>query len=444
MSASAPPKGYGPEWNKLLHQTGWWHSFELADGSVIRGVNSLESLKDRAAAFPIPQDLRARRVLDIGAWDGWFSFEMERRGADVVAIDCFDNPRFREIHAIYKSRVDYRQMDVYEITPQSVGRFDYVLFLGVLYHLKHPLLALERVCAVTKEMAIVDSFVLRDSFDPNATPVLEFYETDEMEGQTDNWVAPNLACLMAMSRTAGFARVDLCKIFPYSAALACYRRWAPENPDGPASGNVVDLKSAVHNANSGINFDTWRDDYVTVGFSTAELALKLVDVQPSVDGFGVRPLSVNHVNGELWQANFKLPPGLAAGWHRVCVAVRGGPASNAHRIAVDVPLLGAEPRIESALDGTTWVKHSLDLNEGRVISLWCAGLPENADRHNLRVSVNGTLCPVEFVADGGSGNEARQINARVPEGVAAGHAEVVVQLGTAASDPVMIEIVSPR
>jgi tRNA (mo5U34)-methyltransferase len=144
MSSPAPPRGYGPEWNKLLEQTGWWHSFELADGSVIRGVNSLESLKDRAAAFPIPQDLRGRRVLDIGAWDGWFSFEMERRGADVVAIDCFDNPRFREIHAIYKSRVDYRQMDVYEITPQTVGRFDFVLFLGVLYHLKHPLLASAR------------------------------------------------------------------------------------------------------------------------------------------------------------------------------------------------------------------------------------------------------------------------------------------------------------
>jgi len=56
MSSSAPPKGYGPEWNKLLAQTGWWHSFELEDGSVIRGVNTLESLKDRAAAFPIPQD----------------------------------------------------------------------------------------------------------------------------------------------------------------------------------------------------------------------------------------------------------------------------------------------------------------------------------------------------------------------------------------------------
>ena len=433
MSASAPPKGYGPEWNKLLEQTGWWHSFELPDGSVVRGVNTLESLKDRVAAYPIPQDLRGRRVLDIGAWDGWFSFEMERRGADVMAIDCFDNPRFREIHAIYKSRVDYRQMDVYEITPQSVGRFDYVLFLGVLYHLKHPLLALERVCAVTKEMAIVDSFVLRENFDQNATPMMEFYENDEMEGQTDNWCAPNLACLMAMSRTAGFARVEFRKIFPYSAALSCYRQWEPANPTGPA----VDLKSVVHNGNNGINFDTWRDDYVTAGFATAETDLKRVDVQPSVSGYGVRPLSVNHLNGNLWQANFKLPPGLPAGWHEVKMAVRGGLMSNSHRIAVDIPLAEASPAIESALDGTTWAKNSLDLSKGSVISVWSAGLPENADRHNIQVLVNGAPCVVDYVAEGTS---SKQINARVPDDIAAGSAQVIVKLGTRSSAPVTVEI----
>jgi len=433
MSASAPPKGYGPEWNKLLEQTGWWHSFELPDGSVVRGVNTLESLKDRVAAYPIPQDLRGRRVLDIGAWDGWFSFEMERRGADVMAIDCFDNPRFREIHSLYKSRVDYRQMDVYEITPQSVGRFDFVLFLGVLYHLKHPLLALERVCAVTKEMAIVDSFVLRDNFDQNATPKMEFYETDEMEGQTDNWCAPNLACLMAMSRTAGFARVELRKIFPYSAALACNRQWEAANPTGAA----VDLKSAVHNGNNGINFDTWRDDYVTAGFATSETDLKLSDVQPSVSGFGVRPLSVNHLSGHLWQVNFKVPPGLPAGWHDVQVAVRGGPVSNTRRIAVDVPLTEAAPTIESALDGTTWAKNSLDLTKGNVISIWCAGLPENADRHNTQVLLNDASCRVEYVAEGAG---TKQINARVPEGLAASQALATVKLGTRVSAPVTIAI----
>ena len=207
-AATHPLKGYGPAWKDLWEKTGWWHSFELPDGRVIRGMNPLEILKQRIAQFPIPSDLNGKRVLDIGAWDGWFSFEMERRGAEVVAVDCWDNPRFREMHSIYSSRVEYVQMDAMEIGPETVGRFDIVLFLGVLYHLKHPLLALEKVCSVTKDMAAIDSFVLRDGLDPAAQPVLEFYETDEMEGQTDNWVAPKLACLMAMCRTAGFARVE--------------------------------------------------------------------------------------------------------------------------------------------------------------------------------------------------------------------------------------------
>src|SRR5579884_164015 len=93
-----------------LGELGWYHSIDLPGGGVIAGIQSLEQLRARIAQYPIPQDLRGKRVLDIGAWDGWFSFEMERRGAEVVAIDCFDNPRFREMHAIYNSRAEYRCM----------------------------------------------------------------------------------------------------------------------------------------------------------------------------------------------------------------------------------------------------------------------------------------------------------------------------------------------
>jgi tRNA (mo5U34)-methyltransferase len=183
----------------------------------------LAGLRRRLEQFRVPPDLTAKRVLDIGAWDGWFSFEMERRGAEVTAIDCWDNPRFREIHRLLGSRVDYRVMDVYEVTPERVGRFDLVLFLGVLYHLKHPLLALERVCAVTTDIAYVESFVLQNE----DRPVMEFYETSELGGQSDNWVAPSPSCLAAFCRTAGFARVDVNGVHDYGAALTCHRRWDP-------------------------------------------------------------------------------------------------------------------------------------------------------------------------------------------------------------------------
>ena len=121
----ADPFSYVRTWDQRRSERGWWHSFELPDGSHIEGVCVLSSLKDRLGQFPIPSDLRGKRVLDIGAWDGWFSFEMERRGADVLAVDNWDNPRFHEMRSILNSRVEYRQFDMYDLTPQSVGPVSY-------------------------------------------------------------------------------------------------------------------------------------------------------------------------------------------------------------------------------------------------------------------------------------------------------------------------------
>ena len=323
---------------------GWWHSFALPDGTQIDGVHPVSVLKQRIAQFPIPEDLHGRRVLDIGTWDGWFSFEMERRGAEVVAIDNWDNPRFHEIHQMLDSRVEYRQMDMYELTPERIGRFDLVLFMGVLYHLKHPLLALERVCALTTGMAAVESFVLRESHCPNENVegrcLIEFYETDEFGGQTDNWVAPTLPCLLAMCRTAGFARVELGRATEFGAAVTCYRNWGP-----PASNNssAPKLLRVEHNTKAGTRFDSRFDEYVSVWFASGEEDLGLDNVRPEVGGFGVRPIYVGRVKNGSWQTNFKLPPGLKDGSHEVTVRLDDGQASNAKRIAVNAPADEAEP-----------------------------------------------------------------------------------------------------
>src|SRR5580700_11145283 len=71
-----------------LSQLGYYHSIELADGNVIPGLQTIPQLQFRIGQYPLPEDLTGKRVLDIGAWDGWFSFEMERRGADVLAVDA--------------------------------------------------------------------------------------------------------------------------------------------------------------------------------------------------------------------------------------------------------------------------------------------------------------------------------------------------------------------
>jgi tRNA (mo5U34)-methyltransferase len=429
------------QWRAEWVDRGWWHSFELPDGTLIEGVCNLSGLKNRIAQFPIPEDLRGKRVLDIGAWDGWYSFEMERRGAEVLAIDNWDNPRFHHMHAMLSSRVEYRQIDMYELTPERVGRFDIVLFMGVLYHLKHPLLALERVCALTTDMAAVDSFILREHHRPgedvDRRPVMEFYETDEFGGQTDNWVAPSLACLQAFCRTAGFARVELRNVLQNGACLACYRHWeqpAADAPEGPA------LAAALHNLSGGINFDSWRDETVSAWFPWNAGALSLNDVRPEVGGYGVRPIHVELVGEGEWQTNFKLPPGLTPGWHEVRMRVGGSHPGSAQRIAVDVPPVADHLSIDGVSDGTTWTKNQLDLSRGDVLTLWAGGLPENADCGNLSVTLDGRRLPVIYV--GVAGGDARQINVKVPKDCPVGAATISVSVGNSNAASASVEVVA--
>ena len=419
-------------WENQRAERGWWHSFELPDGTLIEGVCDLAGLKNRINQFPIPQDLRGKRVLDIGAWDGWFSFEMERRGAAVLAIDNWDNPRFHEMRAMLNSRVEYRQLDMYELMPERVGRFDIVLFMGVLYHLKHPLLALERVCALTTDMAAVDSFILREE----ERPVMEFYEAGEFGGQTDNWFGPSLACLQALCRTAGFARVELQNVLEHGACLACYRHWKEPAADATQGPELV---RALHNQNAGINFDSSRDESVSAWFRWAGRELSFEDVQPQVGGYGVRPIHVAQYSADQWQANFKLPPGLTPGWHEVRMRISGSQPGSMQPIAVDMPLPECEIRIENISDGTTWEKNRLDLSRGDVLSFWVSGLPENADCHNLCVYLNGRRSAVPYVE--AHRGEARQVNAQLPPGCAAGTATISVSVGTSPVVEAEVEIV---
>ena len=405
------PSKYVPEWHRQRLATGWWHSFELPDGSVIEGVMDVAGLRRRLEQFSIPPDLSGKRVLDIGAWDGWFSFEMERRGAEVVAIDNWDNPRFREVHHLLGSRVDYRVMDVYEVTPERLGRFDIVLFLGVLYHLKHPLLGLERVCAVTTDIAYVESFVLQNE----DRPVMEFYETSELGDQLDNWVAPSTSCLVAFCRTAGFARVEVNGVHDYGAAVTCYRRWEP--PPSEAGPGPL-LLAAAHGRNFGVNFRSQSDDCVTSVFRCSAESLGREDVKAEVAGFGAMPIYVARLDGGDWQANFQLPPGLPPGWHDVRLRLAGTTFSTSIPVAVDLPL-----SVEALA-----VRGVQDVGGG-FLTLWVEGLPANADCHNVEVLLGGECQVTTYV--GGS-----QVNVQRKGEVQPGPHAVVVRCGGVESAPV--------
>src|SRR5262252_10717699 len=91
---------------------GWYHSIQLPNGEVTPGLQTPQQLRMRVRQFPIAEDLRGKRVLDIGAWDGWFSFEMERRGATVIAIDSARQETFFEAKRLLNSKVEYIVEDV--------------------------------------------------------------------------------------------------------------------------------------------------------------------------------------------------------------------------------------------------------------------------------------------------------------------------------------------
>lgn len=189
----------------------WFHSIDLGGGLVTPG-------RDRTAAklaqIRLPDSLEGRSVLDIGAWDGFFSFEAERRGAArVVAVDSFSwsgegwgtREGFDLAREVLDSRVEAVEMEVLELSPERIGTFDVVLFLGVLYHLKDPRAALERVASVTGDLLILETHA--DCLG-SRRPLVAFYPGGELDGDPTNWCGPNRAALEWMLRDVGFAEPE--------------------------------------------------------------------------------------------------------------------------------------------------------------------------------------------------------------------------------------------
>lgn len=186
----------------------WFHTIDLGDGIVTPGPDDSPA---KLRKLDLPERLDGMSVLDVGAWDGFFSFEAERRGAArVVAVDSFSwsgrgwgsKEGFDLAHEVLDSRVESREMEVLDISPEMPGTFDVVLFLGVLYHMRHPLLALERVACVARELLVVETEV---DLIGMARPAMAFYPGTELNRDPTNWWAPNPSCLLGMLRSLGFS-----------------------------------------------------------------------------------------------------------------------------------------------------------------------------------------------------------------------------------------------
>jgi len=174
----------------------WHQRFELAPGVFSPGANDVGWLLHTAG---VPDDLSGASVLDIGTTNGGAAFTLERRGATrVLATDIVDSMHFGfdAIHTVLGSSVEFRQLSVYELSREVAEQFDYVVFWGVLYHLRHPLLALDNVRAVTTKTAYIETAVCDGDLPSLAeAPIARFYRRDELGNDSSNWFAPSVSAL---------------------------------------------------------------------------------------------------------------------------------------------------------------------------------------------------------------------------------------------------------
>jgi tRNA (mo5U34)-methyltransferase len=206
----------------------WFHNLDLQGVQTAPShfLGDYPAVKWRAFAHAIPEDLRGWSVLDVGCNAGFYALEMKRRGADrVLGIDS--DPRYlaqaRLAAEVSGLDVELRRMSVYDL-PALGEQFDLVLFMGVLYHLRHPLLALDILHQHAARQMLVFQSMLRGSpevmsvardydfndrihFHEPSYPVMHFVE-HKYAGDPTNWWVPNRACAEAMLRSAGFALVD--------------------------------------------------------------------------------------------------------------------------------------------------------------------------------------------------------------------------------------------
>lgn len=235
----------------------WFHDMDLngvrtAPDHFLPGY---PASKFRRFAHALPADMTGKSVLDIGCNAGFYSLEMKRRGADrVLGVDFDDRylDQARLAAEVEGADIEFRKLSVYDLA--ALGeRFDLVIFMGVLYHLRHPLLALDLIYEhVADDLLLFQSmqrgskadFPVRADYDFNETqhfdepgyPKMHFIEHQYAHDWT-HWWAPNTACSAAMLRSSGFEILD----HPESEVFLCRRATRPTEAGAvyPAQGALT-------------------------------------------------------------------------------------------------------------------------------------------------------------------------------------------------------------
>jgi len=269
-----------------------------------------------------------------------------------------------------------------------------------------------------------------------AIPTMEFYETFELGNQYDNWNGPTVACLLAMCRAAGFARVELMYAGGNYAGAACYRKWEPV-PAQPSAPPPV-LVFVSNGRTPGNCFSSRKSEEYLECVFRSDRDVRGEDLRLEVSGFGTHAIHVQGRENEGWAASFRLPPGLNPGWHPVRLRFADTEFSNELRIAVDVSAQTPKQlAVKDLSDGLSWRRGQVSIADGGFLSFWISGLPEN--RSALDMCVQLGEIPLQITWIGTTGVDGYcQINAKAPPDIAKGHHDFRVKyLGVCAGPQVV-------
>jgi tRNA (mo5U34)-methyltransferase len=248
MSAQvAEPKTERGQLTRKIRALGdWFHNIEIGGVSTAPDhfLGDYPRVKWQRFQSAIPADLSGKTVLDIGCNGGFYSIEMKRRGADrVLGLDFDDRylAQARFAAASLGFDIEFRKLSVYDVHKLN-ERFDVVLFLGVLYHLRHPLLALDLIHEhVARDLFVFQSLQRGSETVEPVEDDYEFWETEVFErrdfpkmyfvekryaGDPTNWWIPNRAAVEAMLRSAGFEIIK----HPETEVFVCRYRPLPDEP----------------------------------------------------------------------------------------------------------------------------------------------------------------------------------------------------------------------
>jgi tRNA (mo5U34)-methyltransferase len=241
----------------------WFHRIDLGGGLYTK----TESVMGEPVDHPLgpwqtiqkllPGSLSGKTLLDVGCNAGFYAFEAKRRGAQrVLGVDG-QRQHIRQglfVRKVLGLDVEFRRLNVYELNAQTVGQFDITLALGLLYHLKHPILALENLYQVTKDLLVIETAIMP----PKRTPKSFSHPLGEKQmllhmlalvenpigakEQVFNWFLPGVEALQALLRTTGFDEVQLVEAKNERAIVVCRKTKGEASADGGLKYFVAQLK----------------------------------------------------------------------------------------------------------------------------------------------------------------------------------------------------------